>query len=190
MPYLIHLLNVAKLLIQEGFGEEVVVAELMRDTVEDTDMELADIEAEFGLRVAAMVAGASEPDRRASLGESQVAYIDSIAGASEEVLWIICADKLDNIRSLREGLQRTGTALWTRFNRLQPAPRRRYYRTLLAQLEQRLGGVSLVVQLRKEIAAVLAVEEDTLKAMTHRPGGEYGFLRRPPSFSRLWHFCA
>ena len=69
VPYLIHLLNVAKLLIQEGFGEEVVVAELMRDTVEDTDMELADIEAEFGLRVAAMVAGASEPDRRASLGE-------------------------------------------------------------------------------------------------------------------------
>ena len=50
MPYLIHLLNVAKLLIQEGFGEEVVVAGLMRDTVEDTDMELADIEAEFGLR--------------------------------------------------------------------------------------------------------------------------------------------
>ena len=43
VPYLIHPLNVAKLLIQEGCEEEVVVAGLMHDTVEDTDMKLADI---------------------------------------------------------------------------------------------------------------------------------------------------
>ena len=159
VPYLIHPLNVAKLLIQEGCEEEVVVAGLMHDTVEDTDMELADIEAEFGPRVAAMVAGASEPDRRASWEERKQHTIVSAAGAPEEVLWIICADKLDNIRSLREDLQHTGPALWTRFNRPQPA-QAWYYRTLLAQLEQRLGGSPLVVQLREEVAAVFAEEED------------------------------
>ena len=159
VPYLIHPLNVAKLLIQEGCEEEVVVAGLMHDTVEDTDMKLADIEAEFGPRVAAMVAGASEPDRRTSWEERKQHTIDSVAGAPEGVLWIICADKLDNIRSLREDLQHTGSALWTRFNRPQTA-QAWYYRTLLAQLEQRLGGSSLVVQLREEVAAVFAEEGD------------------------------
>ena len=74
VPYLIHPLNVAKLLIQGGCVEEVVVAGLLHDTVEDTDMELADIEAEFGPGVAALVAGASEPDKTAPLGGAQTAY--------------------------------------------------------------------------------------------------------------------
>ena len=36
VPYLIHPLNVAKLLIQKGCERDVVVAGLMHDTVEDT----------------------------------------------------------------------------------------------------------------------------------------------------------
>ena len=156
VPYLIHPLNVAKLLIQEGCVEEVVVAGLLHDTVEDTDMELADIEAEFGPGVAALVAGASEPDKAAPWEARKQHTIDSVPQAPLEVLWIICADKLDNICSLQEDLKRIGPALWTRFNRPKPA-QGRYYRSLLEGLEKRLEG-ALVEQLRAEVDSLFAEE--------------------------------
>ena len=59
VPYLIHPLNVAKLLIEEGCEEELVVAGILHDTVEDTDVELVDIAVVFGSRVSRLVAGAS-----------------------------------------------------------------------------------------------------------------------------------
>jgi (p)ppGpp synthase/HD superfamily hydrolase len=158
VPYLVHPLNVAKILIQQGCEEDLVVAGLLHDTVEDTELELADIEAEFGHRVAALVAGASEPDRTASWEERKQHTIDHIRVAPEDVLWIVCADKLDNVRSLREDLERIGAELWTRFNRPKPA-QAWYYRSLVAALGKRIEG-ALFEQLEAEIGALFTEEGD------------------------------
>lgn len=158
VPYLIHPLNVAKLLIQQGCEEAVVVAGLLHDTVEDTELELMDIEAEFGPRVSALVAGASEPDKTAAWEVRKQHTIDSVAQMPVEVLWIICADKLDNARSLREDLLRIGPELWTRFNRPKP-DQAWYYRSLLGALEKRIEGV-LLTQLLTEVNALFAEVAD------------------------------
>ena len=42
----------AQLLHEHGFGEEIVAAALLHDVVEDTETEIAEIEARFGPEVA------------------------------------------------------------------------------------------------------------------------------------------
>ncbi|MBC8923586.1 bifunctional (p)ppGpp synthetase/guanosine-3',5'-bis(diphosphate) 3'-pyrophosphohydrolase, partial [Escherichia coli] len=55
-----HPLNVARILRRAGFREEVVVAGLLHDAVEDTEMTDADIRAAFGAEVADLVASHTE----------------------------------------------------------------------------------------------------------------------------------
>lgn len=59
-PYFSHPLNVARILRRAGFREEVVVAGLLHDAVEDTEMTDADIRATFGDEVADLVASHTE----------------------------------------------------------------------------------------------------------------------------------
>ena len=154
VPYLIHPLNVAKLLIEQGCEEELVVAGILHDTVEDTDVELVDIAAAFGSRVSGLVAGASEPDKTATWEVRKQHTIDSLAQLPTEALWIICADKLDNARSLREDLARTGPDLWSNFSRGQ-AKQAWYYRSVVVELQKRIKG-GLLTRLQGEVEALFA----------------------------------
>jgi len=63
VPYLVHPLNVAKILIDSGCSDVVAVAGILHDTVEDTPITLDEIRKHFGQAVAELVAGASEPDK-------------------------------------------------------------------------------------------------------------------------------
>jgi len=87
------------------------------------------------------------------LGVAQRTY-DSLGEAPLNVLWIVCADKLDNLRSLHEDLERVGPELWTYFSRPKPA-QSWYYRSLLRELEKRFEE-PLLEQLWIEIDAVFA----------------------------------
>ena len=59
-PYILHPLQVAETLEKAGFCEELVVAGLLHDTVEDTDTTLEQIEREFGTKVSSLVAAHTE----------------------------------------------------------------------------------------------------------------------------------
>ncbi len=72
IPYIIHPVSVGFLLQSIGCDEEVIVAGLLHDTVEDTDTELDDIKREFGERVASLVFSASEPDKTLTWEERKI----------------------------------------------------------------------------------------------------------------------
>jgi GTP diphosphokinase / guanosine-3',5'-bis(diphosphate) 3'-diphosphatase len=57
-PYINHPLALADILAREGGVEDarVIAAALLRDTLEDTETTLSELEARFGKRVAAIVA--------------------------------------------------------------------------------------------------------------------------------------
>src|SRR5687767_4080623 len=64
IPYIFHVMNVGKLLTEEMECEEdVIVAGILHDTVEDTPVTYEDIERAFGLNVLRLVKGASEQDK-------------------------------------------------------------------------------------------------------------------------------
>ena len=57
-PYIFHPLNVAIICIDEiGLGATSIVAALLHDVVEDTDITLADIKHMFGIIVAMIIDG-------------------------------------------------------------------------------------------------------------------------------------
>jgi hypothetical protein len=76
--------------------------------------------------------------------------------ASEAVLLVSCADKIENLEAIRDDRERVGEEVWIRFRRGRDQ-QEWYYRSVLAVLEERLTarpGLSLVSHLKEALAEV------------------------------------
>lgn len=134
IPYIVHPFEVAQILMAEGAEEDVVVAGLLHDTVEDTPTTLEDIRLAFGERVALMVLACSEK-KGEPWQERKQHTIDYVSRhCPYEVMLIICADKLSNLRSIRDDLETLGEELWARFHKGR-REQRWYYEGLLEAME-------------------------------------------------------
>ena len=109
-PYIVHPLAVKKILEDWGMDEDTVIAGILHDTVEDTDLTLNDIKAEFGESVAFLVDGVTKlstarngmrdidtylPQTKDNFLRLMIALGDDI-----RVLIIKLADRLHNLRTL------------------------------------------------------------------------------------------
>jgi (p)ppGpp synthase/HD superfamily hydrolase len=115
VDYIVHPIRVAETLRQAGFQEEVICAGYLHDVVEDTDIELSDIERRFGRKVKRIVAAHTE-DKSQSWDNRKKHTIDTVQIAPLEIKALIVADKLDNLQSLNEDLEREGDTVWRHFN--------------------------------------------------------------------------
>ena len=59
-PYIIHPIAVAKILVEMGMDTDTIVAALLHDVVEDTEVELKEVETKFGSDVALLVDGVTK----------------------------------------------------------------------------------------------------------------------------------
>ncbi|MGJ5819101.1 HD domain-containing protein [Paludibaculum fermentans] len=139
VPYLIHPMRAAATLLDAGCRETVAVAAMLHDTVEDCFVTYEQIEALFGAEVAELVRGASEPDKAASWEHRKEHTIELLRSANEDLLMVAIADKIDNIRSIREDIALRGEDAWKRFRRGREQ-QRWYYQSLAEVFEQRLTG--------------------------------------------------
>ena len=130
IPYIVHPYEVAQILMAEGAEEEVIIAGLLHDTVEDTSVTLEDIRQAFGEQVALMVLACSENKEESWEERKQhtIRYVKM--HCPYEVMLIVCADKLSNLRSIRDDLEQIGESLWERFHRGR-SEQRWYYESLL-----------------------------------------------------------
>jgi (p)ppGpp synthase/HD superfamily hydrolase len=139
VPYIIHPLGVAHILIDHDLPEDLVIAGILHDTVEDTDVTLDQIAERFGGRVAKLVAGASEPDKSDSWENRKRDTIEYLRTAPEDVALVACADKLDNIRSIRRDYARLGDRVWDHFKRKREQ-QCWYFRNLAEVFRSRADG--------------------------------------------------
>jgi (p)ppGpp synthase/HD superfamily hydrolase len=137
IPYIIHPLQVAKLLINLECNDEIVTAAILHDTVEDTDLTLHDIEKAFGRRIADLVDGTSEPEKHIPWKDRKEHTIAHLEEAPMEVLYIVCADKYNNIQSIKEGYEKEGERVWNRFSR-HKEDQRWYYEAIINVLQRRI----------------------------------------------------
>ncbi len=159
IPYIIHPLSVAKILIERGCSENLAIAGVLHDTVEDTPVTLRQIQDRFGAAIADLVRGVSEPDKSKSWEERKQHTIECLQTAPMDVLLLSCADKLDNIRSIREDLARSGESVWKRFKR--PREQQEWYYRSLAQVfcgrAQGEPSSSLFEEYRREVEQVFGL---------------------------------
>ncbi|RNI29370.1 bifunctional (p)ppGpp synthetase/guanosine-3',5'-bis(diphosphate) 3'-pyrophosphohydrolase [Rufibacter immobilis] len=104
-PYILHPLAVAQIAVEEiGLGTTSIVAALLHDVVEDTDLEIADIERDFGPRVAKIIEGLTKISGVFEYGTSQQAenFRKMLLTLSDDVRVILIklADRLHNMRTL------------------------------------------------------------------------------------------
>lgn len=104
-PYISHPLAVAKVVAGIGLDDTSICAALLHDAVEDTGVELSDIEAQFGRDVAAIVDGVTKLERLKfdTKMEQQAATFRKMLVAMAKdarVLIIKLADRLHNMRTL------------------------------------------------------------------------------------------
>lgn len=104
-PYIFHPLAVAQIAVEEiGLGTTSIISALLHDVVEDTHLEVRDIERDFGPRVAKIVDGLTKISGVFEHGSSQQAenFRKMILTLSEDVRVILVklADRLHNMRTL------------------------------------------------------------------------------------------
>ncbi len=115
-PYIEHPKRVAEILRTAGFREEVVIAGLLHDVVEDSPIQNEEIRAQFGKEVAEIVAYHTE-DKSLTWEERKQHTIDTLKNAPKEVQALIIADKLDNIQSIIKQYKELGDQVWNAFKR-------------------------------------------------------------------------
>lgn len=137
VPYIVHPLSVARLVIEHGASHDAALAAVLHDTVEDTDVTIDDIAQRFGDTVAEYVDALTEPDKSAPWMERKQHTITTMQSAPMEILAISCADKIDNMRSTRRAYARVGEAVWQRFARPRD-DQAWYYRAMFDVFSARL----------------------------------------------------
>ena len=124
-PYIMHPLEVMTILECMNADEDLLIAGLLHDTVEDTDCTLADIEAEFGPGVAVLV-GCNTEDKTKSWQERKQSTIDFLRDADIRTQTLILADKTSNLRSMYLYIFLNGEdGFWENFN--APKEKQRWY---------------------------------------------------------------
>lgn len=104
-PYIFHPLAVAEICVEEiGLGTTSIVAALMHDVVEDTEIELDEIKEDFGPKVSKIIDGLTKISGVFEHGSSQQAenFRKMLLTLSEDVRVILVklADRLHNMRTL------------------------------------------------------------------------------------------
>jgi len=120
IPYSSHLLAVASLVLEEGGDEDMAIAALLHDAVEDQGgrIVLCEIRRRYGERVAKIVEGCTDSfeNPKPSWLSRKEKYLEHLLSADEDILTVSLADKLHNARSILMDLRVNGNQIWNRFN--------------------------------------------------------------------------
>ena len=118
-PYIGHLLGVTSIVIEYGGDEEMAIAALLHDAVEDQGgmPRLREIRGKFGKRVAHIVDGCTDAftEPKPPWLERKRDYIQRVAKESSDVRLVSAADKLSNARETLYEVRVHGESVFERF---------------------------------------------------------------------------
>jgi len=133
IPYIAHLMGVASLVLEAGGDEDLAIAALLHDVVEDCGGApmLKEVRRRFGSRVAEVVDGCTDAYEvpKPPWRERKESYIRRLKKESADTRLVSAADKLNNVRSILSDYRAVGESVWERFNGRREGTLW-YYRTL------------------------------------------------------------
>jgi hypothetical protein len=156
IPYIVHPMEVMQLLTAEDLPEEIIIAGILHDTLEDTDTKPEEIEQKFGKAVLDIVLTESE-DKSKTWHERKQHTIDCLQKDTMATKLVCCADKLSNIKSMYADLKTQGEKLWERFN--APKEDIKWYYESIAEALYELSEYKMYDELCETIKAVFGTEK-------------------------------
>ena len=140
-PYIVHPMEAVEIVASITPDQELLAAAALHDTIEDTDVTVEQLRAEFGDRIANLVhaesdqftEGISEED---SWHDRKQAAIDRLAAAPHDAKIVAMGDKLSNMRAIWRDYQTKGDDLWNIFHVKDKASHEWHYRGLAASLSE------------------------------------------------------
>jgi (p)ppGpp synthase/HD superfamily hydrolase len=159
IPYLVHPLAVAIILAQRGCPEEVLVAAMLHDAIEDTECTQQDLLRMFPAHVVSWVIDMSEVKKSAAgdkyiWSDRKKEHLSRIKLAPWQSQAIFIADKIHNVRSMLHDLSQ-GHPIWDHF----PAGKTRvlwYYTTALENVNREVQIVNELCQILEKLIPQLA----------------------------------
>ncbi|MCX7950782.1 MAG: HD domain-containing protein [Clostridiales bacterium] len=164
-PYIIHPIEVAVILTENGADDDLVTAGLLHDTLEDIvtgRQELFKlIKSNFSDRVLNIIIAVSEhekisinraltrSEKMSTWRSRKIEAINKLKSASLDVKMVSCADKLSNIRSMVEDYKTLNDKLWFMFNAGYDE-QKWYYTEVLKALDD-LKGYDMFKELEEKI---------------------------------------
>ena len=149
IPYMSHVMAVCALALEHGADEDVAIAALLHDSVEDsTDGAATErrIEVEFGARVARTVMACSDAvavpgQPKPPWKERKQRYLDHLEHeADADALLVSACDKVHNAGSILADLRTDGEVVWQRFTVQDAHEQLWYYTSVTDILRRRLPG--------------------------------------------------
>ena len=138
-PYISHLMSVAGLVLEAGGDEDLAIAALLHDVVEDCGGApmLKEIRSRFGERVAHVVEGCTDTDAtpKPPWRQRKEDYLKHLRTANADVRLVSAADKLHNARTILTDYRECGEAVWERFQGKRDGTLW-YYRALLGEFRR------------------------------------------------------
>jgi len=158
-PFIKHPLEVARLLRDAGCEEPVVAAGLLHDTVEDGEIDVAELSARFGDDVAALVDAVTDDSCVEGYRLRMQLLRDQVRFAGGNVALLFAADKISKVREWPKHVRRDQARLGDlpgdnrtrRYLERHYDMRLEHYRASLAMLEHVVPGHPLVRQLAQEL---------------------------------------
>ena len=140
-PYIVHPLEAVEIVATMTADQELLAAAALHDTVEDTDVTVEQLRAEFGDRIAALVASESDivvegASEEQSWHARKQAAIDRLARASHDAKIVALGDKLSNMRAIARDYATQGDKLWNLFHAKDPKDHEWHYRGLADALRE------------------------------------------------------
>jgi hypothetical protein len=102
IPFIGHPLAVAELLAEHGMNDELIVAGLLHDTLEYTNLGLAALRERFGMKVAMIVCALTEDLEITDHEERKRELRDRVAATGIEAKRVFAADRIANVIEARD----------------------------------------------------------------------------------------
>ncbi|MER1986425.1 MAG: HD domain-containing protein [Solibacillus sp.] len=150
VPYTTHLFGVARLLKSAGYREEVVIAGLLHDCLEDGRADERELRTFFGDEIAKLVKVSTEPDKNIVWEQRKKEVLNTIQHKTDEQLAIVLAEKTHNVRAITVEVAQLGEQVWANLK----APKEKqewYYRSIIEKVKIYHPNAVLLCQLEQAV---------------------------------------
>jgi len=159
--FLEHVVEVAELLHDAEFDDELVAVGLLHDTVERGTLTEEDLRSEMGASISSLVMTLSEDPMIASFVRRKAGLRRQVESGGRLAVTVYASDKLSDIRGLRRGIGIYGDALEERLG-TSVAGMTDHYRESVEMVESVRPGSVFLPDLRRELREL----DDTLRRET------------------------